>query len=98
MQLNATAGIQTQAMPFRVSLFFFSRSFVDYHADLEPSDLLPILERASPIARGTEATTEARRESKIPWSWRYSGCDPPGCWELNASPLEKQYVLVSSEP
>ena len=27
------------------------------------------------------------------------GCEPPcGCWELNSGPLEKQSVLLTTEP
>ena len=27
------------------------------------------------------------------------GCEPPcGCWELNSGPLEKQAMLLTSEP
>lgn len=37
---------------------------------------------------------EARRQDMIPWNWSFR-C---GCWKLNRGPLQKQPVLLTSEP
>lgn len=47
--------------------------------------------------KGYAVPVEDRRGSHIPWNWQV--VEPlRGCWELNTSPLEEQYILLTSEP